>query len=392
MTNNFRGYGGNASETDNYDWWSPVITEPKYNTLDEYTGTYTFPDGSIFNELNVTTNGNVLTITSAMGSTNLQNQGGDNFYLNEYGAPVIFRRGSNGVVDSVYIKVQGIELFGKKDGYDYVAPILDLYSPPNPSGGGYGYGGNYGGDSMGGLNDALSAQIAEEIRRSIEAQIQAQIEADMKLQEAAEYFRIAENQRKLAEAMEAERLRILADENERRNISALEAERWRKANEELAAEAERQRLAEIEAEKNKQAALNAATAAKAKADADAKVEADRVAKEKAILAEKAEASAKAIASAEVAALEAENKRLAAIEAQKVADALKVKTDVISETVKGSQSMVLQGGLAASHEFFQSLNKKKETPKTEQKSSNNTLVIGGILLAVVVLYVITKDKN
>jgi colicin import membrane protein len=337
MTKDFRGYGGNASETDNYDWWSPVITEPKYNTLDEYTGTYIFPDGSIFSELKVTTNGAVLTMTSAMGSTNLQNNGGDNFYLNEYGAPVIFKRDSNNVLESVYISVQGLELFGKKEGYQYVAPILDLYSPPNPSGGGIDNFVYNGGDMMSGLNDALNAQIA--------AEIQAKIAADIK------------------------------------------------ANEELAAEAERQRLAELaakaESERIAKAKADADAKAKAEADAKAKADADSVAKAKA----DADSVAKAKADAIIAAAEAEKKKLAAIEAQKVADAakqiadaVKVKTDVVVTpelivpvTTKTTDIVTTTPTLETSGQIPQASNKP-----------NNSLLIGGILLALVGVYIITKD--
>jgi hypothetical protein len=330
MTNNFRGYGGNASETDNYDWWSPVITEPKYNTLDEYTGTYTFPDGSIFNELNITTNGNVLTMTSAMGSTNLQNQGGDNFYLNEYGAPVIFRRGSNGVVDSVYIQVQGIELFGKKYGYQYVAPIVDTVFD-----GGYIYN---GGDMLSGLNDALNAQIAADIEKQIGEQIKAQLLADEEFRKATAILADAEIKRLATEEADAENKRL----------SAIEAEIIAKEKAALALDAENKRVAAIEAE--------------------------TIAKEKAALA----------------LAEAERQKLAAIEAQKVADAKKLTPSVIVtpqvEVKKPVQQVITPEQIQAKVIVD---NLTKNTTITPTKP-NNTMFIGGILLAVVVLYVVTKD--
>lgn len=242
MTKDFRGYGGNASETDNYDWWSPVITEPKYNTLDEYTGTYIFPDGSIFSELNITSNGAVLTMTSAMGSTNLQNNGGDNFYLNDYGAPVIFKRDSNNIVESVYISVQGLELFGKKDGYQYVAPIVDKVFD-----GGYIYN---NGDILSGLNDALNAQIASDIEKQIGEQIKAQLLADEEFKKATAILAEAERKRLAAEEAEAERKKLEAIEAEKKRLAAVEAEIIAKEKAALAlAEAEKQKLAASEAQK-----------------------------------------------------------------------------------------------------------------------------------------------
>jgi len=290
INTNFRGYGGDASQTDNFDWYTPVEQEPL-----DYLG---YPPSG----------------------------------------------GGGGYSDPV----RG-----------------DLYIPEF----------QYGGDSLGGLNDALSQQIAEEIRRSLEAQIQAQIEADRKLQEAAEYFAIAENRRKLAEAIEAERLRILADENERQRLSDVDNERIRIAAAELAADAERQRLAELAASSEKQ-----------RLAAEAAKEAEKARKEaaEAEIKRKEVASAEAIASAAVAAAEAETKRLAAIEAQKKADDEKKKSDVIvTPSVVTPIRTVLP----------EKATMPVTMPSTQAPTkSNNTLVIGGILLAVVVLYVITKDKN
>jgi formylmethanofuran dehydrogenase subunit D len=327
---NFRGYGGDASQTDNYDWWSPVITEPKYNTLDEYNGTYIFPDGSIFSELNITSNGAVLTMTSAMGSTNLQNKGGDNFYLNEYGAPVIFKRDSNNVIDSIYISVQGIELFGKKYGYQYVAPIVDTVF-----GGGYIYN---GGNMLSGLNDALNAQIAADIEKQIGEQIKAQLLADEEFRKATAILADAEIKRLAAEEADAENKRL----------SAIEAERIAKEKAALALDAENKRVAAILAE--------------------------TIAKEKAALA----------------LAEAERQKLAAIEAQKVADAKKLTPSVIVTPQVEEKKLVQQ---VITPEQIQAKvivdNLTKNTTITPTKP-NNTMLIGGILLAVVVLYVVTKD--
>jgi hypothetical protein len=345
MINNFRGYGGNASETDNYDWWSPVTNEPVYNTLDEYKGTYIFPDGSIFNELKITTNGAVLTMTSAMGSTNLQNQGGDNFYLNDYGAPVIFKRDSNKVVESIYISVQGLELFGKKEGYQYVAPVLDLYSPPNPSGGGIDNFVYNGGDMLSGLNDALNAQIAADIEKQISAQIQAQLLADEEFRKLTEAFIEAERKRQEAEDAETERKRL----------EAIEAEKLAKEKAALEEEAEKKKLAAIEAEK--------------------------LAKEKAALA----------------LAEAERQKLIAIEAQKEADAQKLKNDVIVTPqiiVPETPTKIadVETPIKIVEVIKPTTNTTQSTPTSTIVATkpNNTLLIGGILLGLVGLYVITKD--
>jgi hypothetical protein len=54
-------------------------------------------------------------INSAMGSTAIEKKSVDTFYLAQYDASVIFKRGADKSVTEVSIIVQGMELVGKKE-------------------------------------------------------------------------------------------------------------------------------------------------------------------------------------------------------------------------------------------------------------------------------------
>jgi len=56
-----------------------------------------------------------LMINSAMGSTPIEKKGVDTFYLAQYDASVIFKRGTDKSVTEIAILVQGMELVGKKE-------------------------------------------------------------------------------------------------------------------------------------------------------------------------------------------------------------------------------------------------------------------------------------
>jgi hypothetical protein len=279
------------------------------------------------------------------------------------------------------------------DNFDWWTPVeqepLDILGePPGGLGSGGGGGGlyfpdfQYGGDSLGGLNDALSQQIQAEIQAKIAAEIQAKMEADKKLQELAEYYAIAENKRKLAEAMEAERLRILADENERKNLSALEAERWRIANAELAAEAERQRLAD-EAEKQRLANL-AAEAERKRLEAEAERQRlDDIA---------AEAEKKKLAD------EAQKKRLADLEAESIKGALEAEKalggkflSLKEDDIKILKEIATKPAVITQKQLEeQKLTQPVQRPIVNKEPINNNMLIFGLIAALVGVYIITKD--
>lgn len=83
--------------------------------LKAYIGKYVFAAGSPVAEVTITVEDSSLMINSAMGSTPIEKKGVDTFYLAQYDASVIFKRGTDKAVTEIAILVQGMELVGKKE-------------------------------------------------------------------------------------------------------------------------------------------------------------------------------------------------------------------------------------------------------------------------------------
>ena len=83
--------------------------------LKAYIGKYVFAAGSPVAEVTITVEDSSLMINSAMGSTPIEKKGVDTFYLAQYDASVIFKRGTDKTVTEIAIMVQGMELVGKKE-------------------------------------------------------------------------------------------------------------------------------------------------------------------------------------------------------------------------------------------------------------------------------------
>lgn len=83
--------------------------------LKAYVGKYVFAAGSPVAEVTITIEDTSLMINSAMGSTPIEKKGVDTFYLAQYDANVIFKRGTDNSVKEVAIMVQGMELVGVKE-------------------------------------------------------------------------------------------------------------------------------------------------------------------------------------------------------------------------------------------------------------------------------------
>lgn len=83
--------------------------------LKAYIGKYVFASGSPVAEVTITVEDSSLMLNSAMGSTAIEKKAIDTFYLAQYDASVIFRRGTDKAVVEVAILVQGMELVGKKE-------------------------------------------------------------------------------------------------------------------------------------------------------------------------------------------------------------------------------------------------------------------------------------
>ena len=94
---------------------------PKTDSLQEYTGKYKFPDGSVVSEVNIVLENGVLSATSVMGNSELKRVEGDIFEVIAYGGKATFKRSPEGKVNGVKIEVDDIILEGPKS----ETPALD---------------------------------------------------------------------------------------------------------------------------------------------------------------------------------------------------------------------------------------------------------------------------
>lgn len=84
------------------------------DSLQQYTGKYKFPDGSVVTEITVTLDSIVLTVSSAMGSSELKRAEGDVFEIVAYGGTATFKRNAENKISGVQILVGDINMEGTK--------------------------------------------------------------------------------------------------------------------------------------------------------------------------------------------------------------------------------------------------------------------------------------
>lgn len=82
--------------------------------LADFVGKYVFPDGSVVPEVDVALDNNVLTMTSAAGSSVLTELGVDSFQIVEFSGIAVFKRGEDKKVNAVHIEAMGYVLDGQK--------------------------------------------------------------------------------------------------------------------------------------------------------------------------------------------------------------------------------------------------------------------------------------
>jgi len=87
---------------------------PQSDTLQQYTGKYKFPDGSVVTEIAVALENSVLMANSVMGSSELRKTEGDKFEVVAYGGLATFKRNTEGKISGVQIIVGDIILEGTK--------------------------------------------------------------------------------------------------------------------------------------------------------------------------------------------------------------------------------------------------------------------------------------
>ncbi len=87
----------------------------KDTTVTELIGKYTFPDGSVVEQVEVTFDSTGLNMVSDAGTSVLQKLGVDSFALVSFQGTAVFKRDENKKVKTVIIDAVGYHLEGKKE-------------------------------------------------------------------------------------------------------------------------------------------------------------------------------------------------------------------------------------------------------------------------------------
>ena len=98
-------------------------------TLNEYVGTYTFPEGGPVTTVDVKLENGSLVASSTAGSSPLEKISKDTFNLVTYNGKVYFSRDSTKKVSGIKIEVEDTILEGKKESLDLVIFDNSKYSP-----------------------------------------------------------------------------------------------------------------------------------------------------------------------------------------------------------------------------------------------------------------------
>lgn len=83
-------------------------------TLQEFTGKYVFPEGSVVPDVDVILESGGLIMTSSAGSSSLIKLGVDSFQIVEFSGTAVFKRGEDKKVNGVHIDAMGYILDGNK--------------------------------------------------------------------------------------------------------------------------------------------------------------------------------------------------------------------------------------------------------------------------------------
>jgi hypothetical protein len=92
-----------------------VTVHAQDSTLQEYTGKYKFPDGSVVTEIDVTLENGILTSNSTAGTSTLEKLGTDSFSVVSFQGVAVFKRDDNKKITKVVIDAMGYHLEGTKD-------------------------------------------------------------------------------------------------------------------------------------------------------------------------------------------------------------------------------------------------------------------------------------
>lgn len=94
-----------------------LFAQSKDTALANYTGKYSFPEGSFIMSAEITLEAEVLSVASSQGGSALQQTGVDTFTLKDFpGSRMVFYRNKEGKVARIKVEVDDILLEGTKDG------------------------------------------------------------------------------------------------------------------------------------------------------------------------------------------------------------------------------------------------------------------------------------
>ena len=84
------------------------------DSLQDYTGTYVFGDGSPVQSVDITLTDGVLSMASSAGTSVLTRLGVDSFQIVDFSGTAVFRRSEDKKVNAVHIEAMGYVMDGQK--------------------------------------------------------------------------------------------------------------------------------------------------------------------------------------------------------------------------------------------------------------------------------------
>lgn len=84
------------------------------DSLQEYTGTYVFPDGNVIPSVEVILTDGSLSMSSSAGTSNLSKMGIDSFEIVEFSGTALFKRDQDKKITGVHIEAMGYVMDGQK--------------------------------------------------------------------------------------------------------------------------------------------------------------------------------------------------------------------------------------------------------------------------------------
>lgn len=91
-----------------------LTVKAQSDSLQQYTGTYVFAEGSPVPSVDVTLADGALSMNSAAGNSSLTQLGIDSFLVVQFSGTAVFQRGEDKQVNAVHIEAAGYILDGKK--------------------------------------------------------------------------------------------------------------------------------------------------------------------------------------------------------------------------------------------------------------------------------------